>query len=108
MTMHYSLYLEGQDEPYDSTILRNRAERHRLGQGGLLPGIEVAVKSMLKKEEAEFLIEYEYAFGKLGCPPRVPPEAQVKCSDISSRASHCYMICDFSDLGQDRVVGFCP
>jgi FK506-binding protein 6 len=42
-----------------------------------LPGMELAVKSMEKKEESWFLIEPEYAFGDMGCPPRVPPKAEV-------------------------------
>lgn len=77
VTIHYSLYLEDQDEPYDSTILRGRPERFKLDDGRLLPGIELAVKSMLAKERSEFLIQPQYAFGDMGCPPRVPQKAEI-------------------------------
>ncbi|TRY64381.1 hypothetical protein TCAL_01858 [Tigriopus californicus] len=77
VTIHYSLYLEDQDEPYDSTILRGRPERFKLDDGRLFPGIELAVKSMLAKERSEFLIQPQYAFGDMGCPPRVPQKAEI-------------------------------
>ena len=68
--IHFSCLLEYQDDPYDSTYLRSRPERHRLGSGQLLPGIELAILSMKKCEKSEFLIQPQLAYGKLGCPPR--------------------------------------
>ena len=38
VTIHYSCYLEDEPEPYDSTRLRNKAERFRVDDGKLLPG----------------------------------------------------------------------
>ena len=37
--IHFSLFLEGQDEPYDSTRLRGKAEKHRIGHNNLLEGL---------------------------------------------------------------------
>ena len=34
--IHYSLYLEHQDEPFDSTLLRGKPEKHKIGEGYLL------------------------------------------------------------------------
>ena len=34
--IHYSLYLEHQDEPFDSTLIRGKAEKHKIGVGQLL------------------------------------------------------------------------
>ena len=68
--IHYSCMIEDQDEPYDSTYLRSRPERHRLGSGVLLPGIEIAVLSMKKCEKSEFIIQPQLAYGPIGCPPR--------------------------------------
>ena len=34
--IHYSLYLEHQDEPFDSTLLRGNAEKHNIGNGSLM------------------------------------------------------------------------
>lgn len=33
---------------------------------------------MRKSELARILIKSDYAFGKMGCPPRIPPEASSK------------------------------
>ena len=35
---------------------------------------------MRKREKSEFLIEPTYAFGRMGCPPRVPGDAQILAS----------------------------
>lgn len=35
----------------------------------------MGVASMRKSELARLLIKPEYAFGKMGCPPRIPPDA---------------------------------
>ena len=68
--IHYSCSIEDQDEPYDSTYIRSRPERHRLGSGHLLPGIELAILSMKKCEKSEYIIQPQHAYGPLGCPPR--------------------------------------
>lgn len=70
ITIHYSLYLEGQDGPFDSTVIRGRPVRFRLDEDVFYPGLFIAIKSMRKKERSEFLIEPLYAFGERGCPPR--------------------------------------
>ena len=43
--------------------------------GEVLPGYEIAIRSMRKGEVSRFLIKPEYMFGKMGCPPRVPGNA---------------------------------
>ena len=48
VTIHYSLYLEGQDEPFDSTLLRGKAEKHKIGVGELL---EVKDQDFLRVRE---------------------------------------------------------
>ena len=70
ITIHYSLSIEGQDEPFDSTYLRGKCERHRLDDNRLIPGLSIAVRSMKNHEKSEFIIGPEYAFGDMGCPPR--------------------------------------
>jgi FK506-binding protein 6 len=77
VTLHYSLALEGQDEPFDSTVLRGRSERYKLDQGQLILGLEVGIRSMHRNERAQFLIDWTYAYGQHGCPPRVPGCAVV-------------------------------
>lgn len=75
--IHYNGYLEHNDEPFDSTRLRNKKQVVQLGRGQLIPGLELGVKSMKKNEIACFLINHDYAYGEMGCPPRVPPKSMV-------------------------------
>jgi len=77
ITIHYSLQLEGQDEPFDSSVLRGRPERYKLGDGQIIDGLEIGVMSMKKGEKAQFLIDWMYAYGQFGCPPRIP--AKTAC-----------------------------
>lgn len=78
VTVHYNAHLEFADEPYDSTILRGSPLRYILGSGEMIAGFELALESMKKKEEAKFLISPDYAYGKLGIPPRIPPNATCR------------------------------
>lgn len=70
VTVHYCFFLEFQDDPFDSTRLRGRPSKFRLDAGSVVEGLEIAVKSMKKKEKAEFLFSPDYAYGSLGCYPR--------------------------------------
>lgn len=72
VTFHYNAFLEHSDEPFDSTLLRGRPERKLLDDGELLPGLNLAIKTMRCGETSRFLIWPQYAFGKTGCPPRIP------------------------------------
>ncbi|KAK8391066.1 hypothetical protein O3P69_017012 [Scylla paramamosain] len=72
VTFHYNAFLEHNDEPFDSTLLRGRPERKLLDDGGLLPGLNLAIKTMRCSETSRFLIWPQYAFGEKGCPPRIP------------------------------------
>lgn len=75
--IHYNGYLEHHDEPFDSTRLRNKKQVVRLDNGHLIPGLEIGIKSMTRGEVAHFLITHDYAYGEMGCPPRVPPKSMV-------------------------------
>lgn len=72
VTFHYSAFLEYSDEPFDSTMLREQPERKLLDAGEMIPGLNVAIKTMRRGEKSRFLIQPQYAFGEVGCPPRIP------------------------------------
>eukprot|EP00057_Strongylocentrotus_purpuratus_P001741 XP_001201219.3 PREDICTED: inactive peptidyl-prolyl cis-trans isomerase FKBP6 [Strongylocentrotus purpuratus] len=75
LTVHYNCYVEYSDEPYDSTRLRNRPERCKLGAGSVIPGMDLALSTMRTGEMSKFLIHPDHAYGKLGVPPRIPANA---------------------------------
>jgi FK506-binding protein 6 len=76
VTVHYNAYVEYGDEPYDSTWLRGFPVVCHLHQG-FIPGLSVGISSMKKGETSRFLIHPDMAFRKMGCPPRIPPNAEL-------------------------------
>ena len=74
--VHYDAYFEFNEVPFDSTILRGKVEEFVLGSGPIV-GMNFAVASMKNREKAEFWLHPSVAFGKIGCPPRIPPNAEV-------------------------------
>ncbi|XP_060064729.1 inactive peptidyl-prolyl cis-trans isomerase FKBP6-like [Ylistrum balloti] len=77
VTIHYNGFLEYSDEPFDSSRLRSAPVKRQLGKGQLVEGLEIGISTMKKGELSRFIITHDYAFGKLGCAPRIPPEATV-------------------------------
>ncbi|XP_066600650.1 inactive peptidyl-prolyl cis-trans isomerase FKBP6-like isoform X2 [Prorops nasuta] len=77
VTIHYIGYLEHNDEPFDSTYAHGRPNSVRLNQGQLLAGLECGIKTMQKHEIAVFIVSSDLAYGKFGCPPRIPPNEDV-------------------------------
>ena len=73
--VHYNAYLEYSDEPFDSSRLRNRQHQFKLGSGESILGWELGVATMKRGETSRFMFTHNYAYGKMGCPPRIPPEA---------------------------------
>lgn len=65
------------DEPFDSTYLRNKTFEFKLGNGEVVAGLDASVATMKKREKSQFIFDPAYYCGKYGCPPRVPPETPV-------------------------------
>ncbi|XP_067131100.1 inactive peptidyl-prolyl cis-trans isomerase FKBP6-like [Centruroides vittatus] len=77
VTIHYNAYLEYNDEPFDSTRLRGTPLKFVLGDNRVIEGLDIAVATMKKGETSQFLIKSLYAYGEMGCPPRIPPSATI-------------------------------
>lgn len=77
VTIKYIGHFEHRDEPFDSSFIRGGAETFSLNQGMLIPGLEIAIASMQKHEIAIFIIHPDLAYGKYGCPPRIPPNEEI-------------------------------
>ncbi|XP_066901703.1 inactive peptidyl-prolyl cis-trans isomerase FKBP6 isoform X2 [Halyomorpha halys] len=75
---HYNSYLEMEEIPFDSSYLRNEKPlRMQLGHGDLYLGFEKSLLTMREGEKSQFLVHSDYAFGKLGAPPRITPNATI-------------------------------
>lgn len=75
--VHYNAYFELNDEPFDSTHLRNKSFEFRLGACEVVRGLDIAVATMKRHEKSQFIFEPDYYCGKYGCEPRVPRETPV-------------------------------
>lgn len=76
--VHYNAYFEMNDEPFDSTYLRNKSFEFKLGNAEVIIGLDIAVATMKKREKSQFIFDPEYYCGKHGCPPRVPANTPGK------------------------------
>ncbi len=74
LIVHYNAYFEMNDEPFDSTHLRNKTFEFKLGANQIVFGLEVAVASMKLHEKSQFIFAPDYYCGKQGCEPRVPKD----------------------------------
>ncbi|GBO43577.1 Inactive peptidyl-prolyl cis-trans isomerase FKBP6, partial [Araneus ventricosus] len=75
--IHYDAFLEGRKESFDSTRLRDRPFKFLLGDGKLLPGLEIGIQTMKNGELSRIMVSPKYALGEMGCPPRIPPNAEI-------------------------------
>ena len=47
------------------------------GRGNVIVGLDIALSTMKRGEVSRFHISPKYAYGLLGCPPRIPPNASI-------------------------------
>ncbi|CAF1529131.1 unnamed protein product [Rotaria magnacalcarata] len=73
--LHYYAYFEHRDEPFDTSFKRRRPLEFRLGKFEVLPGIDLAVSTMQRRERAKFIISSDLLYGELGCAPHIPESA---------------------------------
>ncbi|XP_078082086.1 inactive peptidyl-prolyl cis-trans isomerase FKBP6 [Mustelus asterias] len=77
VSVHYSAYSEYTDKPFDSNMQRGMPRFMKLGRDITLLGMELAILTMRKGEFSRFLFKPLYAYGPMGCPPRIPENATV-------------------------------
>ncbi|RVE56193.1 hypothetical protein OJAV_G00233580 [Oryzias javanicus] len=75
--VHYSGYLEYADQPFETTTNLMRPRLLKIGRELTLWGLELGLLTMKRGELSRFLFQPEYAYGDLGCPPRIPAAAVV-------------------------------
>lgn len=63
---------------FDSSRDRGTPFRFKLGQGQVIKGWDLAIKTMKKGENAIFTIPPGLAYGEMGSPPTIPPNATLQ------------------------------
>ncbi|NXT26334.1 FKBP6 isomerase, partial [Syrrhaptes paradoxus] len=76
-SVRYSGYLESSDEPFCASCIKKYPRLMKLGKDVTLWGLEIGLLTMKVGEAARFFFLPGYAYGKMGCPPLVPPNATV-------------------------------
>ncbi|NXK28878.1 FKBP6 isomerase, partial [Arenaria interpres] len=77
VAVKYSGYLEHCDEPFCTNCYSKSPRLMKLGKDITLLGLEIALLTMKKGEVARFVFTPDYAYGRQGCPPLIPPNATV-------------------------------
>ncbi|XP_010083598.1 PREDICTED: inactive peptidyl-prolyl cis-trans isomerase FKBP6, partial [Pterocles gutturalis] len=102
----YSGYLEGSDEPFCTSCNRKYPRLMKLGRDITLWGLEIGLLTMKVGEAARFFFLPGYAYGKMGCPPLIPPNAmatfEVEVVDFLDSAE-CDAFFELSAEQQDSV-----
>ncbi|OVA08660.1 Peptidyl-prolyl cis-trans isomerase [Macleaya cordata] len=63
---------------FDSSRDRGTPFKFKLGQGQVIKGWDLGIKTMKKGENAIFTIPAELAYGESGSPPTIPPNATLQ------------------------------
>mmetsp|Transcript_67671 Transcript_67671/g.102001 ORF Transcript_67671/g.102001 Transcript_67671/m.102001 type:complete len:296 (-) Transcript_67671:1481-2368(-) len=74
--VHYKGRLENGDT-FDSSFERNEPYSFKIGEGKVIKGWEIGVKSMKVGEKANFTVAPNYGYKKKGIPPIIPPNAKL-------------------------------
>ncbi|XP_053965589.1 inactive peptidyl-prolyl cis-trans isomerase shutdown [Anastrepha ludens] len=75
--IRYNAYWEREGAPFDSSFLRGSSYNFYTGRHEVIEGLEEAVRTMHRGEQAQFVISYHLLFREIGCPPRVKPRADA-------------------------------
>ncbi|TKS76027.1 Inactive peptidyl-prolyl cis-trans isomerase FKBP6 [Collichthys lucidus] len=98
--IHYSGFLEYSDQPFETTRHLRYPRMLKLGREVTLAGMDLCLLTMKKGEVSRFLLEPQYAYGDLGCPPLIPAAAVVLYE---------IQIIDYLDSGQvDDFMALSP
>ncbi|KAL4715085.1 hypothetical protein ACJJTC_012132 [Scirpophaga incertulas] len=74
VSIAFSGYWEGDSTPFDTKAIYKPMVLD-LNSSGLLPGLDMAVRSMLVGETSVFVLSYQVMYGEMGIPPRIKPRS---------------------------------
>nr|CAG4716696.1 unnamed protein product [Naegleria fowleri] len=78
VTVHYVGTLASNGKKFDSSRDRGEPFKFNIGQGSVIKGWDEGVATMRRGEIALFTLKPEYAYGKNGSPPSIPPNATLQ------------------------------
>lgn len=93
VNIKYRGHIMGKEKPFDV----QNDEDETVDLQSLIPGLQLAVRTMRKGEIAFFAISPDLAYGLLGCPSSIPPNAEVLYS---------VHLLNFKNVGENKNI-FC-
>ncbi|CAI9092376.1 OLC1v1027596C1 [Oldenlandia corymbosa var. corymbosa] len=75
--VHYEGVLADTGEVFDTTREDNTVFTFELGTGSVIKSWDIALKTMKVGEVAKITCKPEYAYGSVGSPPDIPPDATL-------------------------------
>ena len=112
--VHYTGTLTDGGEQFDSSRDRGQTFEFEIGRGSVIRGWDAGIASMKKGERAVLRCSADYAYGKSGSPPKIPPNASLDfdvellswedaprpASDLAERAAASVGLAGRSDVIQ--------
>lgn len=77
VTVHYVGTLADSGKKFDSSRDRSEPFKFKIGEGQVIKGWDEGVATMKRGELALFTLKPEYAYGKSGSPPSIPPNSTL-------------------------------
>lgn len=62
---------------FDKSSDRGEPLKFIIGTGQVIKGWDIGIMAMQLGEKAELIIKSEYAYGKIGAPPKIPGDATL-------------------------------
>lgn len=95
LTYHYNFFIEFAEDAFDSSFLRKTKMVGYSHDFQSLKGTFLALRTMRKGEEAQYVINYELMFGKMGSPPRIPPKTDILV---------VLQLLDIEEIGDEKAI----
>ncbi|KAJ3647950.1 hypothetical protein Zmor_006750 [Zophobas morio] len=104
--IHFNAYVEYDENPFDSTYMRNKPYGFIVNDGRVIAGLDFAVQSMKPNEKSQFLIHPDYAYGRNCSLGRVPSNATVLFEVELLEIVHSGAVLTYEKLPEDQQKEF--
>ena len=102
----YVSYLDGSDQPFDSTLNHGQPYCVTLEKDSLLYGLQLSLYSMKPQETAQFLVHYDYAYLASGHMDLVPPKSFILYEVHLISVSNVHILTEFAHMPIEEKIKF--
>ena len=77
LSVHYSGFVDGKGEPFDSSLERGKSIQLTLGAGQVIKGWDIGLEGMQEGERRRLIIPPALAYGNKGAGDKIPPNSKL-------------------------------